>query len=392
MRHYDVIVVGLGAHGSATAYQLARRGFRVLGLDQFPVPHERGSSHGQTRIIRIAYYEDPAYVPLIVRALELWQELEGRAGERLFVRTGSLDASAPHDRVFKGSWESCRVHGLPHEVLTGMELSRRYPAYHLPDEFLALFQPAGGYLFAERCIAAHVSLAAAHGAELRTDERVIDWVSSGDRVTVRTERSRFSAGRLVLAAGSWNGKLLPALAPYLEPERQVVAWFITRRPDLFRPERLPVFNIAAEEGRFYGFPSSDGISFKIGKYHHLAERADPDRVDRIVHERDLATLSEFTQRYFPDVGEVVQASSVCLFTNTPDEHFAIGPLAAEPRVILLSPCSGHGFKFASVVGELVADLVSRGETDFDLSLFRTDRFAGSPSSRGRDTPEGPGVE
>jgi len=388
-RQFDVIVVGLGAHGSAAAFHLARRGFRVLGLDQFPVPHDRGSSHGQTRIIRIAYYEDAAYVPLAVRALELWQELEGRAGERLFVPTGSIDASRPSDRVFQGSWESCRVHGLPHEVLTGTELSRRYPAYHLPNTYLALFQPAGGYLLPEGCIAAHLRLAAAHGAELRTHQRVIDWVSSGDRVTVRTADYRFSAGRLVLAAGSWNGKLLPALAPYLKPERQVVTWFATRLPALFGPELFPVFNVAVEEGRFYGFPSSDGVSFKVGKYHHLAESADPDNVDWTIHERDVATLRGFAQRYFPDVAESVQASSVCLFTNTPDEHFMIGPLAGEPRIILLSPCSGHGFKFASAIGEIVADLVSHGESNFDLSLFRTDRFAGSP---GRDIPEQTGVE
>jgi sarcosine oxidase len=381
---YHAIIAGLGAAGSAAAYHLARRGRRVLGLDRFGVPNEMGSSHGLTRIIRLAYYEHPSYVPLLLRAYDLWEALERDAGERLLVITGSIDASAPGTggEVFEESRRSCEIYSLPHEVLTGAGLARRFPAYHLPADTLALLQPRGGFLLPERCIAAHAALAARHGAELRTDEGVEGWETTPDGVRVHTRRGSYEAERLVIAVGSWTGKLVPSLAPLLVPERQVLAWLDVSRPEHFAPERMPVFNLTVEEGRFYGFPEYGVRGFKLGRYHHLGEVADPDHVDRVVHDRDVAVLRDFARRYFPDGAGEPRSTAVCLFTNTPDEHFIIDRLPDYEDVIVCSSCSGHGFKFASVVGEIVADLAERDGTGHDIEFLRLSRFRRPGGSTG----------
>jgi sarcosine oxidase len=371
---YDVIVVGAGAMGSAAAMHLAARGQRVIAFDRFDVPNDHGSSHGLTRIIRIAYYEHPSYVPLLVRAAELWAELERRSGERLFVRTGSIDASAPGDPVFEGSRRSCAIHGLPHEVLTSAELTRRFPAYRLPPDHLGLFQPDGGFLIPETAVAAQARLAAADGASIRSRERVLTWEERGDRVAVKTEHGTYVADHLVLSAGSWMADFLPDYAGLFEPERQVVAWFEIGDASTFVPERFPVFNLTVEEGRYYGFPEWGSPGFKVGRYHHLGERVDPDAVDRGVRDVDIEILHTFARRYFPGGSGRALRSSVCLFTNTPDEHFIMDRLPGHERVHVVSACSGHGFKFASVVGEIVADLVTDGSSKFDLSLFSIRRF------------------
>jgi sarcosine oxidase len=371
---YDVIIVGAGAMGSAAAMHLAARGQRVIAFDRFAVPNVMGSSHGLTRIIRIAYYEHPSYVPLLTRAAELWAELERQSGELLFVRTGSIDASSPGDAVFEGSLRSCEMHGLRHEVLTSAELTRRYPAYRLPREHLAVLQPDGGFLLPEIAVAAHARLATANGAMIRPLERALSWKDSGSGVEVTTDHGTYVADHLVLSAGSWMADLIPEFAGLLEPERQVVAWFEVDNPSKFAPERFPVFNLTVEEGRYYGFPQWGVPGFKVGRYHHLAEQVHPDSVDRGVRDADVDVLRSFAQRYFPGGAGATLKTSVCLFTNTPDEHFIIDRLPGHERVHVVSACSGHGFKFASVVGEIVADLVTTGKSGFDLSLFSIERF------------------
>jgi sarcosine oxidase len=374
---YDVIVLGVGGMGSAACYHLARRGLRVLGLERFDIPHTLGSSHGVTRIIRLAYYEHPSYVPLLRRAYELWRELEAGSDERLLFITGSIDAGGSADDVFAESLRSAELHGLPHEVLTSAELSRRFPGYRLPLDHLALFQREGGFLAPERCIVAHVEGAQRAGAEIHGRERVLDWERDGEAIRVTTDRASYRAARLVVCAGAWIGKLVPELAPLARPERQVLAWFQPRRPDLFRPEGFPVFNLAVAEGRYYGFPAWGVPGFKVGRYRHLGEVVDPDELDREPTAADEALLREFTARYFPDAAGPTMALRVCLFTNTPDEHFVVDRHPTDPRVILASPCSGHGFKFCSVIGEVLADLAERGETRHDVGLFRLDRLAGA---------------
>lgn len=373
---YDVIVVGVGGMGSAAAHHLARRGRRVLGLERYDIPHAMGSSHGVTRIIRLTYYEHPGYVPLLRRAYELWSELETAAGEQLFHRTGSIDAAPEGNWVFEGSRTTAREHGLPHEVLSGAELSRRFPAFAAwPSSLHAVLQPDGGFLLPERCIVAAVEAAHAFGAEIRAREPVLEWSVTGEGgVRVTTGRGSYEAERLVLCAGAWTGALIPALGPLAVPERQVLAWLQPRRPELFTPARFPVFNLEVEEGRYYGLPAFGVPGFKVGRYHHRGEVVDPDRLDREPGAEDEAVLRSFAERYFPLGAGPTMGLQVCLFTNSPDEHFILDQHPDHPQVTIAAGFSGHGFKFCSVVGEVLADLALEGRTRHDVDLFKLGRF------------------
>ena len=374
---YDAIVIGLGGMGSASAYHLARRGHRVLGLEQFEPLHEQGSSHGLTRIIRLAYHEDPSYVPLLRRSYELWHELERTAGEELLVTTGSLEGGPEDGEMFRGALEAARLHDIPHEVLAGDELRRRHPGYAaIGDDIHVVWQPDGGFLLAERTMRAHLDAAATAGAELRFREPVTSWEPTADggvRVTTRT--GSHEADRLVVCAGAWARALLPRLEALAVPERQVLAWLTPRRPDLFTPDRFPVFLVEVEEGSYYGFPTHEGHGFKIGWYHHFREPIDPDDPDRSTRPDDEAALRAFVERYFPDAAGPTEMLRACIFTNSPDEHFLIDRLPDTPQVSVAAGFSGHGYKFCSVVGEIMADLALDGATRHDIGLFRLDRFA-----------------
>jgi sarcosine oxidase len=374
---WDAIIVGAGAMGSAAAYHLAKRGQRVLVLEQFGIAHERGSSHGLTRIIRLAYFEHPSYVPLLRRAFELWRELEQSAGRRLLHVTGSIDAGHPDSRTVRGSLHSCQVHDLPHEVLTAAELSARCPGYALPSDYLAVLQPDGGFLIPEACIEAHIALAVAAGADVRTGVKALTLAATpGGGVVVHTADQAFEAAQVVVAAGPWLPILVPALAPLLQVERQVLAWFETEDHDAFAPARFPVFNLDHDGEHWYGFPEFGVPGFKFGCYHHLQETVDPDALDRdAVRPQDIDILRRGVAACFPGANGEVRMSKVCLFTNTPDEHFILDRFPDAPQIVLASPCSGHGFKFASVVGEVVADLVQRDATPHDISLHRFARFS-----------------
>ena len=371
---YDTIVIGAGGMGSAACWHLARRGVRVLGLERFDIPHAMGSSHGFNRIIRLAYFEDPSYVPLLRRAYENWKELEQRFGERLLHLTGGIDAGLPGSQMVEGSLRACREHDLTHVVLTGAELKRRSPGYNLPDDHMAVFQPDSGFVSAERAIVAHVTLAQAAGAEIHAREPVLDWQPTAAGVRVRTERGTYEAGRLIISAGSWMGDLVPDLRDVAVPERQVLGWFHPRDPAAFTPERFPVFNMAVEEGKFYGFPVWHVPGFKIGRWHHLSETGPADELSREVSLRDEEVLRECIRRYFPLADGPTMALRACFFTNTPDEHFIIDSLPGMPQVVVASPCSGHGYKFCSVVGEILADMVTTGTSRFDLGLHELGRF------------------
>ncbi len=371
---YDVVVIGVGGMGSAAVYHLASRGARVLGLEQFDIPHDRGSSHGVTRIIRLAYFEDPAYVPLLRRAYALWHELQHRYGEPLLYITGAIDAGLPGSVTVEGSLRSCAVHHLPHEVLDAATLARRYPGYRLAREMVAVYQPDGGFVLSERAIVAHVMLAQAAGAEVHARERVLSWEPDGGQVVVRTDRGVYRARRLVVTAGPWTGRLVPRLAALAVPERQVLLWAQPRRPELFRLGAFPVFNLEAPEGRFYGFPIFGVPGVKIGKYHHRHERVDPDAVPREVTPEDEAVVREGLRRYFPEADGPTMALKTCLFTNSPDEHFIVDRLPEAPQVCVAAGFSGHGYKFCSVMGEILAALALDGASAFDLRLFRATRF------------------
>ncbi len=375
---YDVIVVGIGGMGSAACWQLARRGLSVLGLERFDIPHSHGSSHGLTRIIRLAYYESPAYVPLLIRAFELWREAGEAREERLLYTTGSIDAGPEGSGLFEGSLDSCRAHGLKHEVFSGSEVNRRFPGFRLPGDHCALLQPDGGFVLPERAIVAHVVMAQALGTEIHAREPVAEWAPiAGGGVRVQTTRDTYEAGRLVLSPGAWIGDLVPALRTIAIAERQVLGWFQPKHPEWFSPDAFPVLNLLVEEGRYYLLPVWGVPGLKIGLYHHLGESGHADGLSREVGADDEAVLRRCVTRYFPDADGPTMALHACLFTNTPDEHFIIDTLPGEDDVIVVSPCSGHGFKFASVVGEIVADLATTGRSRFDLAMFRADRFGPS---------------
>lgn len=373
-RRVDDIVLGLGGMGSAAAYHLARRGRRVLGLEQFDLLHGRGSSHGLTRIIRLAYHEDPAYVPLLRRAYELWHELEAHAGERLLITTGSLEGGPSDGVIFRGAREAARVHQLDHELVSGPEVAQRFPGFApWGTQTAAVWQPDGGFLLAERCVLAHVNLAIEHGAELRFRQRVLGWEPSGPGIVVRTGDETIEAERLLVCAGPWAGKLIPALEAACRPERQALAWILPRDPALFGVGRFPVFVLEDPKGLYYGFPSFDVPGVKLGLYHHLREAIDPDSTDRSTTDEDDAVLRSFAARALNGMDGPTTMLTACIFTNSPDEHFIIGPLPGQEQVIVAAGFSGHGFKFCSVVGEVLADLAMRGGTAHQIGLFSPGR-------------------
>ncbi|WP_339105382.1 N-methyl-L-tryptophan oxidase [Haloterrigena salinisoli] len=372
---YDVIVIGVGGMGSATAAHLAARGRDVLGLERYDVPHTMGSSHGITRIIRRAYYEHPSYIPLIERAYELWDDLADETGRDVIHRTGSIDAGPEDNVVFEGSLRSCEEHDIPHEVLTSAEVSERFPGYDLPEGYKALYQPDGGFVVPEQAIVGHVESAQAAGAEIRARERVLEWEPTPDEgVRVDTDRGTYEADNMVLAAGAWNAKFADALEGLAVPERQVLGWFQPERPSTFEPANFPVWNLKVPEGRFYGLPIYDVPGFKIGKYHHRDEQVDPDDYETEPDREDERLLREVTENYFPGAAGPTMRLATCMFTNSPDEHFILDTLPEHPQVAVGAGFSGHGFKFASVIGEILADLAVDGETDHPIDMFRLDRF------------------
>lgn len=369
----DAIVIGVGGMGSATLYHLARRGWNVLGLEQFDIPHELGSSHGVSRIIRLAYAEDARYVPLLRRSYELWRELEHRAGERLLIITGGIDAGTRHSETIEGSLRSCTEHHLPHELLDANAIHERFPGYRLPPDMYGVHQPDAGFLLPERCIVAHAEAAQKLGAEIHAREAVKQWRVTDGVVIVETEKATYRAKKLVITAGAWARTLVPLLHDRAVPERQVLIWTQPLRPDLYALGAFPIFNLEADEGRFYGFPVYGVPGFKIGKYHHRNETVDADTVDRNVYPEDEAVLREGIARYFPDANGPTMAMKTCLFTNSPDEHFYLDLHPDHPQVAIAAGFSGHGFKFCSVVGEIMADLATDGRTRHDIDMFAINR-------------------
>jgi len=373
---HDVIVVGLGAMGSATAYQLARRGQSVLGLEAFGRAHQLGSSGGLTRVIRLAYFEHPDYVPLLRAAWELWPQIEAETGRRLLLKTGGLYCGRRGSAVLDGAVLSAQRHALPHELIDAAEARRRFPALRLDEDMAALHEPLAGLLYPEECVDAHLALAQRHGAELRFEERVTDWSASGDGIEVRTDRGRYLCSRLVLAAGAWLPGLVPDLDLPLTVERQPLFWFEpTGSPHLLAPDRLPVYIVELDaEHAFYGFPHLPDQGVKVAR-HHGGRPTDPDTVDREATDADEAEVRQFVERYLPLAAGRRLDARVCMYTNTPDFNFIIDRHPADERVVLLSPCSGHGFKFSSVIGVIAADLATDGATGYPIEFLSLQRFA-----------------
>jgi sarcosine oxidase len=370
---FDTIVIGVGGMGSAAVYELARRGQRVLGLEQFSIPHELGSSAGSTRIFRFAYFEHPRYVPLMRRSFERWQALQQDFGEPFVTVTGGLDIGPPSGRVVTGAKEACRQHGLAHALLDAREAGLRFPAWRLPPEFEAVFQPEAGFLLADRAIVAHAALARRLGAEIHEGEPVRAWHAAKDRVEVRTDQATYEAGSLVVAAGAWAAKLVPRLATSAVPERQVVGWFKTADPKL-AVGAFPIFILEEPSGRmYYGFPDA-GDGFKIGKFRHRYEATDPDNVVREIEAEDEQELRGLAPFLAGGVGPA-SAFKTCMFVMSPDEHFIVDLLPGQSNVVVAAGFSGHGFKFCSGIGEILADLAMAGRTAHDIELFSLNRPA-----------------
>jgi sarcosine oxidase len=368
---YDVIIAGLGAMGSAAAFHLSRAGKRVAGFDRFAPPHAQGSSHGQTRIIREAYFEHPSYVPLVQRAYVLWEELSRLSQTPLFLQTGGLMLGSPQSAVFNGAKRSADTHGLPYSLLTAEEVRKRFPALRPEDDMAAIWEPRAGVLFPEQCVSAHLTQARRQGAQLHTEEPVLAWKPDGQGVRVTTNRGEYGATFLILTAGSWLASLLADWKVPLRIERQILFWFgAIENPSFFEPAACPIHLWEFEPGRFfYGFPDL-GHGVKVA-CHHDGEFTSPDQVRRDVSEQEIEKMRRVVRRFLPSADGPLISSTVCLYTNTPDEHFWLDRHPACPQVLIASPCSGHGFKFSSAIGEVLSQLVLEGRSAFDLSLFRT---------------------
>lgn len=368
---YDAIVIGVGGMGSAAVYELAKSGARVLGLERFDVPHTFGSSHGLTRIIRLAYSEGSHYVPLLREAYRLWRELEDVSGESILRVTGGLDIGPPSGGIVQGSRKSCVEHALSFEELDAGEVNRRFPGYELPAEMGAIHQPDAGYLHCETAIRAHAAAARSLGAEIATGVRVLRWEKTPAGVRVETGDASYEARKLVITAGSWAGELLPALKPLCRPVRQVMLWTDPLDPPVFEPERFPIFVLESPVGNFYGFPDNRGEGFKIGKFHHLRQEVpDPDALDRDCHPEDEAVLREGIEAFCPRANGPTRRMTACMFTNSPDGHFILDRHPDAEDVFVAAGFSGHGFKFCGVVGRIMADLCLERPLEWDLSQFR----------------------
>ena len=380
-RSVDVIVLGLGAVGSATAMHLAERGVRVRGFDQYAPPHKLGSSHGRSRIFRQAYFEDARYVPMLLRAHELWRKLERDTRQSMLYTTGALVLGSPGGELVARSAESARQFGLPYEMLDAAQVRRRYPVFAVADHSQALLEQNAGYLVPEDCIAHQLRQAQRNHARLHLNEPVIEWnAQPGDAgVTVRTAQGSYSAERLVITAGPWAPQILAELDLPLRVTRQVLCWFAPQGGvEDFRPDRLPIYLFEARAGQplLYGFPltGSDCEGVKVA-LHGIEEVCTPETVDREIRPEDQSTIRERLTTSVPRLAGRLLHAETCLYTMTPDENFIIDTHPRHAAVTLITGLSGHGFKFAAVLGEVLADLSVNGRSRFDLRLFSLERFA-----------------
>jgi sarcosine oxidase len=371
---YDVIVLGVGGMGAAAAFELARRGRRVLGLEQFPLVHDRGSSHGHTRVIRKAYFEHPSYVPLVQRAYQRWYDLEQLSGRHLLTECGCLNIGPPDGELVRGVKESAVLHRLPVEHLDATELRRRFPPFRFGDEYEAGYEREAGFLYVEDCVRARVEEARRFGAEIHADTAVLDWEANERSVTVRTAAGYYTAERLVVTAGPWAARMLARHAPCLTVMRQVPLWFGTADDRALRRDVFPTYIAETPAGHFYGFPVIGPDGAKVARHYGAPELRGPEEIDRTVTAADEAPVRAFLAAHLPAVNGPRRRGQVCIYTLTPDRHFLIDLHPEYPNVALAAGFSGHGFKFASVVGEILADLAEHGRTALPIEMFRFQRF------------------
>jgi sarcosine oxidase len=375
-RTADVGVVGLGAMGSAALWRLASRGASVVGFERFEPGHSLGSSHGATRIFRTAYFEDPRYVPLLLSALEWWRRLELESARELLTQIGGLMIGPPESALISGALRSVHEHRLPHRVLERAAMAAHYPQHKLAVGDVAILDELAGVLFPEESVAAASALARARGAVVHR-EAVVDRIEPDPaHVDILVGSQRFRVRHAVVCAGPWVEDLIALPGCQFAVERRVITWFKASAPELFAPSRLPVFVREMADGNIgFGIPDMGDGLIKVGIHHGAREIVRADTVDRSVHSRDYAETEGYVASTIDGLLPSVAKATVCLYTNSPDDHFVIGPVPGATNVTIVSPCSGHGFKFMPLIGEIAADLALQGGTDYAIDMFAPTRFA-----------------
>jgi sarcosine oxidase len=375
MKVFDAIVLGCGGMGSAALYELARRGRRVLGLEQFAPVHARGSSHGHTRVIRTAYYEHPAYVPILRRAWERWYDLEQLTGRHLLTECGCLSIGPADGELAQGVKASAAQHGL--------KLEPRDPGpFRVPDGYETVFETQAGFLMVEDCVRAHLDAAVEKGGEFHAEEPVLGWQPDGNGVLVRTAKDTYRAAKLVVTAGAWATQLLADLGVPLTVMRQTMLWFEPAHRELFRRDRFPVFLFESPLGAFYGLPMIDARGVKLARHYGQPELASPDQVNWETTDDDELPVLEFLRQFVRTPFARNATRQACQYTLTPDRHFVLDVHPADPNVVVAAGFSGHGFKFASVVGEILADLAEMGTTYHPIDFFSVNRRRSATEEHG----------
>jgi sarcosine oxidase len=380
-KHFDVIVSGVGSMGSSTCYYLAKEGVKVLGLEQFDIPHDLGSHAGQSRIIRKAYSEHPDYVPLLERAYQNWKELEKLTGAQVYFKTGMLYAGRKEHQAIKGLRLSAGMYNVKVDELSEQEQKKQYGQFQIPADYDILFEPDAGFLTPERSILLYTEQAIKHGAIILTKEKIIEWKKEGTDIIVKTNSSTYACKKLVISAGPWAGKMIPGLSSKLVITRQMIAWVIPKKWKPFELGNFPCWVIADEEkpGVYYGFPIlpvgkfSGPIGLKLA-HHTPGTATDPDTINRIPNAEDEANLIYALNKFIPEGYSSIHVMKSCMYTNTPDENFILDFLPGYDNVVIATGFSGHGFKFVSVVGQIMTDLAIRGRTDLPIGFLNAGRF------------------
>ncbi len=371
----DCIVLGVGGIGSGALYHLARRGLDVIGIEQFGIAHDQGSSSGETRIIRKAYFEHPDYVPLLLEAYALWEALAQEHGQPLYNECGLMIAGPGDGEAIPGARLAADRHSIAIESITANAARGRFPGFTIPESFDVIYEPQAGFLHVEECVRAHIKQAQAAGARLQTDETVRGWSSDGMSVVVRTDRAEYHAASLVITAGAWSALMLNDLGVSLEVLRKPLYWFNTKSPAYDVAEGASAYYCELPTGSFYGFPSIDGATVKMAEHTGGQPVDDPSALDRSSLSEDEEALAQFVTQIMPDVDPAPARHAVCMYTNTPDRHFIVDAHPELPNIVMGAGFSGHGFKFASVLGRALADLAADGKTELPIGFLSVERDA-----------------
>lgn len=381
-KNFDVIVLGVGSMGSATCYYLAKQGYNVLGLEQFDIPHDQGSHAGQSRIIRKAYFEHPDYVPLLQRAYDNWKEIEAVSGAQIYFPTGLFYAGKPGETLIKGVRESAQKYNVRVESLSHAEATNRFSQFQIPQDYDILFEPDAGFVTPERAVLVYVDQAIRAGANIHVKEKTISWEKHGDTINVRTIKDSYTCSKLIITVGAWAGTLIPGLARQFKVTRQVIAW---TNPEEWKPFELGEFpcwmiDDDTKHGMYYGFPVlpigkfGAPIGLKVA-HHYPGLVSNPDAVNRIPDKEDEDNIIYAIRKFLPKGYSSTHVLKTCLYTNTPDENFIIDFLPENNKqVVIAAGFSGHGFKFISVVGEIMADLAMKGKTELPIQFLNAQRF------------------